>query len=63
MHVVRDMIQSWATVYKDTKLSNGGQKKTCWEKKNPGGEKPRQEIWVGTMAQALNSPPARTLIS
>jgi len=24
--------------------------------KNPDGEKTRQEIWVGTMAQALNSP-------
>ena len=36
-------------------LSDGGQKKICRNKKDRG-EKSRQEIWVGTMAQALNSP-------
>ena len=35
-------------------LSDGGQKKTCLQK--PCGEKSREEIWVGTMAQFLNSP-------
>ena len=35
-------------------LSDGGQKKPA--RKNPVGEKSRQEIWVGTMAQTLNSP-------
>ena len=37
-------------------LSDGGQKKKKKKKKNPVGEKSRQEIWVGTMAQTLNSP-------
>ena len=37
-------------------LPDGGQKKPAG-KKNPVGEKKsRQEIWVGTMAQTLNSP-------
>ena len=35
-------------------LSDRGEKKPAG--KNPVREKNRQEIWVGTMAQALNSP-------
>ena len=35
-------------------LSDGGQKKAC--RKKTRGEKSRREIWVGTMAQTLNSP-------
>ena len=35
-------------------LSDGGQKKPAGKK--PRGEKSPQEIWVGTMAQTLNSP-------
>ena len=35
-------------------LSEGGQKKPVGEKTR--GEKRRQEIWAGTMAQTLNSP-------
>ena len=34
-------------------LSDGGQKKPA---KKKSGEKSWQEIWVGTMAQTLNSP-------
>ena len=36
-------------------LSDGGQKKSLPEK-NLWGEKGRQQIWIRTMAQALNSP-------
>ena len=35
-------------------LSDRGEKKPAG--KNPVGEKSRQEIWVGTIAQALNGP-------
>ena len=35
-------------------MSDGGQKKPAGQK--TWGEKTRQEVWVGTIAQALNSP-------
>ena len=48
------MIQSWATIFEDSTVRRKPEKNL--PEKPGGGKRIRQEIWVGTMAQALNSP-------
>ena len=42
------------SVYRNSNRQKGGQEKPCLQK--PRKEKIRKEIWVGDMAQGLNSP-------